>query len=252
VVRWVYSVELEGVNVATFIGFLILILIASILQTSTGFGFSIMATPFLLLLFEPREAIQINLILSLVISCALILKIKKDVNWNVFKRFVIGSIVGLPVGIIIFRIMNMTYLKLGVGLLIICLTFLLVLNFRMKQTIHRDFFVGGFSGIFTTSIGMPGPPLLLYFSGTNTAKETLRSTTLAFYLFIYLASLALQVIFAGTTKDIWLSSLKALPIVFIGLILGQVIFKWINQRMFQWLTYILLFISGGYLLYQQF
>ncbi|HLR52325.1 MAG TPA: sulfite exporter TauE/SafE family protein, partial [Candidatus Avamphibacillus sp.] len=109
-----------------------------------------------------------------------------------------------------------------------------------------------FSGIFTTSIGMPGPPLLLYFSGTNTEKETLRSTTLAFYLFIYLASLVLQVLFAGTTKEIWFSSLKALPIVVIGLILGQVIFKWINQRMFQLLTYILLFISGGYLLYQQF
>src|SRR5699024_12006272 len=91
-----------------------------------------------------REAIQINLILSLVISCALISKIKKDVDWNVFKRFVIGSMVGLPVGIIIFRIMNMTYLKLGVGFLIICLTFLLLLNFRMKQTRNKDFFFGGF------------------------------------------------------------------------------------------------------------
>src|SRR5699024_6064281 len=131
----------------TFIGFLMIILIASILQTSTGFGFSIMATPFLLLLFEPKEAIQLNLILSLVISCALITKINKDVDWDIFKRFVIGSMVGLPVGIIIFQIMNMTYLKLGVGLLIICLTFLLVLNFRMKQTRNRDFFVGGFSGI---------------------------------------------------------------------------------------------------------
>src|SRR5690625_6271974 len=53
--------------------FIVIILLASILQTSTGFGFSIMATPFLLLMFEAREAIQINLILSLVISCALIL-----------------------------------------------------------------------------------------------------------------------------------------------------------------------------------
>jgi len=55
--------------------FVTIILLASILQTSTGFGFSIMATPFLLMIFEPREAIQINLILSLVISTALIAKI---------------------------------------------------------------------------------------------------------------------------------------------------------------------------------
>lgn len=231
--------------------FVIIILIASILQTSTGFGFSIMATPFLMLIFEPREAIQINLILSLIISCVLIRKIRKDVDWSIFKRFVIGSIAGLPLGIVIFRLINMAHLKLVVGFLIIILTFLLILSFRLNQSKSRDFLVGGLSGMFTTSIGMPGPPLLLYFSGTNTNKEILRGTTLAFYLFIYLASLVFQVVFSSTSKEIWLSSLGALPIVIAGLIIGQIIFKWISQRAFQVLTYILLFISGGYLIYQQ-
>ncbi|MGW6608798.1 TSUP family transporter, partial [Peribacillus butanolivorans] len=52
--------------------FICIVLVASILQSSTGFGFSIMATPFLLMLFQPQEAIQINIILSLVISKSLI------------------------------------------------------------------------------------------------------------------------------------------------------------------------------------
>ncbi len=67
--------------------FIMIILVASLLQTSTGFGFSILATPFLLLLFEPAEAIQINLILSLVISLALITKIKKRYRFCDFKAF---------------------------------------------------------------------------------------------------------------------------------------------------------------------
>lgn len=233
------------------ISFIIIILVASILQTSTGFGFSIMATPFLLLLFDAREAIQINLILSLVISCALILKIKKDIDWGIVKRYMIGSLVGLPAGIITFRLINMSHLKIVIGLLIIVLTILLMVNFRITQTVRRDFLVGGLSGMLTTSIGMPGPPLLLYFSGTHTSKETLRSTTLAFYLFIYFVSLVLQIIFAGSSKDIWVTSVQALPIVVIGLFIGQMIFKWISQRMFRYVTYILLFISGSYLLYQQ-
>ena len=232
--------------------FILIILCASILQTSTGFGFSIMATPFLLLLFDPREAIQLNLILSLFISSMLIVNIRRDVNWGVFKRFVIGGLFGLPIGITIFLLLDMTLLKLGVSLLIIGLTILLIMNWRTNQTIQRDFLVGGLSGLLTTSIGMPGPPLLLYFSGTNTKKATLRATTLAFYLFIYLASLMFQVLFAGTSTEIWLSSLKALPIVLIGLMIGQLLYKRISQRMFQILTYILLFISGGYLLFEQF
>lgn len=243
--------DIEGVFLATIVLFSIIVLIASILQTSTGFGFSIMATPFLLLLFEPREAIQINLILSLVISISLIMKIKKDIDMEILKRFIVGSLVGLPVGISVFLMMDMTVLKLGVSVLILVLTLLLILKFRIGQTPMRDLVVGGFSGAFTTSIGMPGPPILLYFSGTDTTKEKLRGTTLAFYLWIYLASLLVQVFFAGTSKEIWVSSAMALPMVIIGLFMGQFLFKWISQVLFRKLTYVLLLFTGIYLFVQQ-
>ncbi|MFD1037011.1 sulfite exporter TauE/SafE family protein [Virgibacillus byunsanensis] len=236
----------------TIILFSIIILVASVLQASTGFGFSIMATPFLLLIYEPREAIQLNLILSLVISFVLIMKIRKDVDIAIMKRFILGSVPGLPIGISIFLWLEMTILKLAVSVLVLVLTVLLILQYRLKQTTIRDFVVGGLSGGFTTSIGMPGPPLLLYFSGTNTTKEKLRGTTLAFYLWIYLVSLVIQVVIAGTSEEIWISSLKGLPLVIVGLIVGQLLFKRINQKLFRVLTYVLLFFTGLYLLIQQF
>lgn len=235
----------------TVLLFILIIVGASLLQTSTGFGFSIMATPFLLILFEPREAIQLNLILSLVISCALVWKIRRDIDFGIIKRFTMGSIIGLPIGISIFLWVDMSALKLWISILILVLTVLLILNFRIRQTAKRDFGIGMLSGAFTTSIGMPGPPILLYFSGTNTSKDVLRGTTLAFYLFIYLVSLIIQVVFAGTTKEIWLTSLWALPLVVIGLVLGQLLFRHINQRLFQYVTYGLLLFTGLYLLWQQ-
>lgn len=231
-----------------FLLFTGIILVASILQTSTGFGFSILATPFLLLLFEPAEAIQINLLLSLVISCALIRKILQDIDFEVLKRFIFGSLLGLPIGIIIFLLLDINKLKLGVSLVILILTFLLILKFRINQTSKRDWTVGGLSGSLTTSIGMPGPPLLLYFSGTDTQKEKLRGTTLAFYLFIYLISLIIQVIVAGTSKIVWISSGISLPLVFLGLYLGQRLFKRINQNIFRIFTYIILLFTGIYML----
>jgi uncharacterized protein len=222
----------------------LIILVASILQTSTGFGFSILATPFLLLLFEPAEEIQINLILSLVISAALLSKIKKDIDRTILKRFIIGSLCGLPVGILVFLFTDTTKLKLGISVLLLVLTVLLLLQFRVRQTKQRDLVIGGISGALTTSIGMPGPPILLYFSGTDTPKERLRGTTLAFYLFIYFVSLVIQVVVAGTNATVWKSSAMALPIVVIGLMLGQRIFHKINQRMFTVFTYIILVFTG--------
>jgi uncharacterized membrane protein YfcA len=232
----------------TVVIFITIILFASILQTSSGFGFSIMATPFLLMIFEPMEAIQINIILSLVISCALIEKIRKDIDYIILKRFIASSAVGLPFGILVFLLIDINRLKLGIGIIILALTILLMLKFRINRTKNRDFVVGGLSGSLTASIGMPGPPLLLYFSGSKTEKAVLRATTLAFYLFIYSASLIIQVIFAGTNKKVWTTSGFALPLVFIGLYAGQLLFKKLNQRIFQKMIYIILLSTGIYLL----
>ncbi|MBN6204857.1 sulfite exporter TauE/SafE family protein [Ralstonia pickettii] len=232
----------------TIIIFILIILVASILQTSTGFGFSIMATPFLLLLFSPQEAIQINIILSLVISISLIWKIKADIDVTLLKRLSIGSIIGVPFGILIFLSININTFKIAVSIILLLLTLLLILQCKIRGTAPRDFIIGGFSGLLTTSIGMPGPPLLLYFTGTNTEKGKLRATTLAFFLFIYFISLLTQISFSGSNTTTWLSSLYAIPIVFLGLFIGQKLFKKLNQKVFRLFTYVLLICTGVYLL----
>ncbi|QDI92690.1 sulfite exporter TauE/SafE family protein [Salicibibacter halophilus] len=223
-------------------------LIASILQTSTGFGFSILATPFLLLIFAPIEAIQINLILSIMISLALLKQIKKDMDIKILKRFVIGSLLGLPIGIMTIMVLDIHALKLGIGLMILLLTTMLILKFRFGQTQGRDLFVGGLSGSLASSIGMPGPPIMLYFSGTDIKKEKLRGITLAFYLFIYTMSLFTQIIVVGTNQVIWFSSVIAVPLVLLGLYLGQLLFRWIHPRLFQVVIYTLLLFTAIYLL----
>ncbi|MCM3710668.1 sulfite exporter TauE/SafE family protein [Sporosarcina luteola] len=228
--------------------FITIILLASILQTGTGFGFSIVATPFLLLLFDARDAIQINLLLSLVISLAMYHKVRTDIDRGVMKRFIMGSFIGLPLGIIVFLLVDIPKLKLGIGIIILLLTALLLLRLRMKQSPNRDVAIGGLSGALTTSIGMPGPPLLLYFSGADTAKETLRGTTLVYYLFIYSISLLIQIVFAGTSVTVWKSSVLALPIVWLGLYAGQYLFLKVNQTGFRIFMYIILLFTGIYLL----
>lgn len=224
--------------------FIFIVLLAAILQTSTGFGFSILATPLLLFLYEPAEAVQINMVLALVISAALIMTIREDVDYGTLKRFIAGSSVGLFIGIAFFIWFDINSLKLFIGLVILLLTILLIFKVRMMKTGRKDMIVGGISGSLTTSIGMPGPPLLLYFSGTDGSKTSVRSTTLAFTLYIYFISLVVQMIFVGTSGTVWKSSLWGLPVVLIGLYLGQVLFSWISQRVFRIITYVILFTTG--------
>jgi uncharacterized membrane protein YfcA len=59
-----------------------------------------------------------------------------------------------------------------------------------------------------------------------------------------------QLVIGGTSKAIWISSIYALPIVIIGLFLGQILFKKLNQKLFTKMIYVLLLFTGVFLLSQ--
>lgn len=230
------------------LGLIIIVLVASILQSGTGFGFAIMATPFLLLLFEFHDAIQLNIILSLLISLLMIYKIRKEINKESLIRLTKGSLVGVLPGILLFSFLDVRPLKIFVSLLILISTGLLVAKVSIKESNSKEFTTGVLSGLLTTSLGMPGPPLLIYFAGTKVDKSTLRGTTLAYFIFVFLLSLLLQFSTYNISDDVWTATLWSLPFTLLGIYLGQWLFARLNQQLFQKLIYILLFFTGIYLL----
>lgn len=225
-----------------------IVIVASMLQAATGFGFSIIGTPFLLLLYPADIAIQINMILSLVLSALMLKKAGKAMDKGLLLRLIQGSGVGVVLGLMLFLSMSMRTLTLFVGVLILLLTVLLMIRLRIRSTPAGDRVAGGLSGVLTSSIGVPGPPLLLYFTGSRLEKSVLRSTTLIYNLFVYSISLALQIGFAGTSKEAWLGSAISLLPLFLGILLGQWLFTKISQKVFRVLTFLLLLTTGGYLL----
>ena len=227
---------------------IVIVLIASTLQAGTGFGFSIMATPFLLLILEPHDAIQLNILLSLLISLIMTFKIHNQIHMDSLFRLIKGSIIGILPGLLLFLLLDVRPLKLFVSILILGSTGLLLAKVKIKPSNLKELITGGLSGLLTTSLGMPGPPLLIYFASAKVDKATLRSTTLAYFVFVYLASLLLQYSMYNISTTVWISTLWALPVALMGTYLGQWVFARLNQQLFQKIIHSLLFFTGMYLL----
>lgn len=251
----------------------VIVFFASVLQAATGFGFAIMATPFLLLVFDSRECVQISIILSFIVSLLLIRKIIKDVDKGLLKRLIIGSIVGVPLGVLFFKFVSLDILKITVSIVILIVTFILMVRSFKTSNNHNieaasekaqinqndsegdvttllkraQLFVGLCAGLLTTSIGMPGVPLILYYNATNTKKETARSTTLVFFIFVYIISMATQLLTVKTNLDIVTTSLVLIPVAVVGVFLGNILFDKINQITFQRIAYGILISTGFYM-----
>jgi len=120
-----------------------------------------------------------NIVLSICLSTMMIFGIEDEVDKVLLLQLIKGSFFGLIFGICLYLFLHIYILKMYIGILTIFVTILLLLKWTLKRTKKRDFIVDGISGFLTTSFGVPGPPLLVYFSGAKMDKETLRSTTLA-------------------------------------------------------------------------
>ncbi|WP_291352933.1 sulfite exporter TauE/SafE family protein [Desulfosporosinus sp.] len=265
--RTVNAIMKRVITVLQWILATVIVFFASVLQAATGFGFSIMATPFLLLVFDSRECVQISIILSFVVSLLLIRKIIQNVDKGLLWRLIIGSVVGIPLGIFFYKYVNIHILKVTVSIVILIVTLLLMkksfktnpkskiddlsdnlpANLDIPAIKKIQFFVGFCAGLFTTSIGMPGVPLILYYNATNTIKEKARSTTLVFFIFVYIISFGTQLLTVKTNLGIVASALGLIPVVAGGVFMGNILFDKINQITFQRIAYGILLFTGFYM-----
>lgn len=224
-----------------------IVMLAAILHACTGFGFSVLATPFLLLVYDTSDAIQINIALSILISLFLMPKLVADVDKPLLGRLILGSLLGAPVGIVIYVYANPDQLRAAIGVLLLVFSVLVLRKLRFARSRRRDLMTGGFSGALTAGLGMPGPPLMVYFAGTTLTPSVLRSTTLVCFLVTYSISLILQIVVGSSSLEVLKAALFLTPATAAGVVIGQLLFRRLDPAGFMKLIHGLLIVTGAYL-----
>ena len=214
-----------------------IVLFASVLQAATGFGFSILALPLLLLIHPPLIAVELNLILS-VFLCALMLRmVRHDVDITLLKRLIPGSIFGAPIGLAVLMTVNERAFRIAIAIITLSFLILLLRRLVFKRSVARDYCSGVLAGGFTSAVGMGGIPLLLYFAGAQVPKAVVRATAVAFFLFIYAFALVMQVTVSHHDFPIWWFSVGLFPVSFFGVKWGQWLYTLLSQRAFTFCIY---------------
>ncbi len=224
---------------------------AGLVQSLTGFGFAVIAVPFFLLFHSPIEAVVLSIFISLVTISSLAYQLRQDVNWVLFRRLFIGGVMGAPLGIPLYLYFDLNVMKLFIGCVILTFTYLGLKNVRIPlNDVRVEYLVGMLSGFLTTSVGIPGPPLLIFLSNQNAIKEVMRATSVMFFLPIYGISLLLHLFF----NPVMISELKSLSSYLLGLMLVALLGQWFGRRLdihldqskFQRMVYFILMFTGLY------
>ena len=221
--------------------------VGSVLHALTGFGFVVFALPILIMFKEPHQVVILCTFLGF-LSCAfLMIRSYHDVHFSSIKRILAFSVLGLPFGALIFKSFDITALRFLISTMI-CL-FAFTLLFRNLKIGNRGIYepiTGFFTGVFQTSIGMPGIPPAVYFTLKGYNQYKFRGSINAVNLCLTAIALIIFWCIKKTELAFYTNAFSFFPMIVIGQYVGWKVHEKLSREVFRKIVIITIIISSMY------
>ena len=202
-------------------------LIASVAQSVTAFGFALISVPSMVFVLDVQDAVVVVSILALATEVLLAFRIWADVRWRTVGGLLVGSWLGMPLGLFVLVRAPEEALRLMVGVVAVVLASAIAAGIRITaRGTAAEVAVGGAAGLLGTSTGMSGPPVVAYLVGRGDEKDEFRAVITMYFLIGSVTAVALFFAVGVVTKDALLLALAGLPAVYAGSVLGN----WLTSR----------------------
>ena len=223
-----------GVEPSMLVPAAFIVLAGSLVKSTTGFGFAMVAAPLLLLIWEPVVMVPVLLPLVFTVDALIVAQ-----NWWLLDLrrvapLAIAGVVGIPLGTFALLLAPPQALKLGVAAVTLVSAVLLLKGATIP--ISRERLAGGvagfLSGTLITSTGLSGPPVVLFMINQRWAKETFRNSLGLFFIFMDTAAIISLATTSTLTGKTLLVSAVLWPMVLVGYLIGRRLLPLIPQRTF--------------------
>ena len=227
--------------------YLILLCIgASFIQRTTGFGFGIFIMSMLIHLVPSYgEAVTLSGMLALTTSFTIALRLRRLVVWKRLLPMLITFIVVSSICIFFLKRIEDVLLRqiLGVVLILTSIYFAFISkHITLKPSPKAQVGTGILSGLMGGFFGMQGPPAVLYFISSD--KQHYMAMTQVYFV---LGNAMMTVVRAHNgflTPTVINDYFYGLIGVVIGTMLGAFVFNRIPSRLFRYVVYVYIGISG--------
>lgn len=221
-------------------------LFGGIVAATAGFGFSLVAAPPLLLMYEPVHVTAMLLIVTMATRWLLLLDTWRSTHTRTVAAMLPTAWLGIALGIVIVRAVDPDYIKLLASSVVIVAALLLMRGWRPRsaQRRHAAPMTGLLSGILSPTTGMDGTPVVFLLSSRDYDIPSFRSTiTVYYYLIIPISILALAREGLLGRDDLF-RSLAIVPPIVLGTFIGQQLVKRLSIERFRSIVFVLLLLSG--------
>lgn len=232
------------------------VIFAGISKAGFGSGAAFAASAILALVLPPGIALSVMLPLLMLVDVAALPPYWRKWHAPSIRDLSIGAIPGVILGAAILTLVPADAFRVLIG--VICLAFVAyqlsrslgILKVRNWSYSTPAALATGATAGFTSFVSHAGgPPVAVFMLGQGFSKTQYQATTVFVFWIINMLKFPPYAALGLFTKETLLLALILSPFAVIGAKLGVIAHKWVTERQFFALTYVLLVITGVRLLW---
>jgi hypothetical protein len=223
---------------------------SAVLQTIAGFGFTLTLMPLVTMALGIRTAAPLVALIALTLYLVNVVRYWRALNWREIWRLGVASALGVPAGILVVEVMQESSIKMVLGVILIGYGVLGLAQrapgnaCRPKWAYVAGFLAGALGGAYNT----PGPPLAIYGSMRQWAKDEFRGALQALFLVSASLTVIAHAIAQHLTPGILLLYGAAPPALIVGILAGTRLDRRVDAPAFQRIVLGMILVLGVSLL----
>ena len=225
----------------------------SLVFSATGFGIGMIATPIMLIAYEPQTVIVVSGTVGLGVGIWIISKSWRDIPFSQILPIAIAAVCSVPFAVAILKTADSGVLSIVIAVLIILFAIGSFVKFEKEipYSTPVGIVVGFVVGVLLPTSGVAGSLVMLYLMTKNWERHTVRAA-MAFFLVTLMLSAVIGFAVAGlyTSQRLTLIGIVIVPSI-AGLALGAMLVGRINERMFQYIVIGVIIVSSIVVLSQE-
>jgi len=230
----------------------VVILLATLVRSSLGFGEALVAVPLLALVMPVEVAAPIAALVSVTVAAIVLAQDWGHVRARSAVWLVLATVPGIPLGLLLLTRAPEPLVAARLGTVIIRLSGYSLARARpLRLEGDRRAWIFGFSaGILGGAYGMNGPPLVIYGSLRGWSPQQFRATLQGYFLPASAMVMAGYAMAGLWTQQVTRLYLISLPAALLAILAGRAINRRLNTGRFAALLHIALIIIGAVLVAQ--
>jgi len=230
----------------TTVWIVLIVFVAAVLQSLTGFGFALVVMPLVTLVIDLETAAPLIALAGLTAYTVNLIRFHRAVDLREVARLGVASVLGIAVGIwVLVRVDELAITRAMGAILIAYAAYALLAPATPRRLPAWWAYPAGFlAGCLGGAYNTPGPPVVVYGSLRQWPKDEYRANLQTLFFINGILIVSSHLVAGNMVPKVWTLYALAAPALLLGLWTGARLDRYVDQEQFRNLVTVMILVLG--------